>query len=151
MYSAQCTQLQPVFTCRVSSAGLWRMRGLLNIWSSQLFALVKRCGVLGRTLHGQRRQRRQQLQSLWARGRCFHRRCSTTAYIQPGVAGRHAGFVYGRERVPPSVRLRHPLYQQTLSARTVLVQAHSGWVKSQHIFIFLPEKLWRRRRVNFAL
>ncbi len=45
-----------------------------------------------------------------------------TANIQPGVARGHASFIDGRECVPTSIRLHHPLYQQALPARAVLIQ-----------------------------
>lgn len=53
----------------------------------------------------------------------LHRQMRTlTCHIQPGVARGHASFIDGRECVPASVRLHHPLYQQALPTRAVLVQ-----------------------------
>lgn len=48
--------------------------------------------------------------------------CGLTAYIQPGVACGHASHVDGRESVPTSIRLHHPLYQQALPAGAILIQ-----------------------------
>lgn len=56
-----------------------------------------------------------------------------TAYIQPCVTCGHASFIDGRESVPASIRLHHPLYQQALSAWAVLIQT----VETQrHIHMF---------------
>lgn len=49
-----------------------------------------------------------------------------TGYIQPGVARGHARHVDGGQGVPAGVGLDHPLHQQTLAARTVLVETEEA-------------------------